>query len=90
MEPRPSPRGIMLVRIPWTWNGANKELWNHVSIRAIEQFGLPGDRYHCRVGVESMDYIFNDDRDALMFALEHGGKIIPQEEQTVEYVAKFL
>lgn len=81
---------MMLVRIPWTWGGPNKELWTHVSARAIEQFGLPGDRYQCRAGVHSMDYFFNNDRDALMFALEHGGEIISQEQQTVECVAKFL
>lgn len=78
------------VRIPWTWKGDNNELWNHVSIRAIEQFGLPGDRYHCKVGVDTMDYVFNSNKDALMFALEHTGQIISDEQLTVEHVSRLL
>ena len=78
------------VRIPWEWNGPNKEMWNHVSARVIERFGLPGDRYTCLIGVQHMDYIFESNKDALMFALEHNGEIIPDSQLTVECVVKFM
>jgi hypothetical protein len=78
------------VRIPWTWKGLNREMWNHVSSRAIERFGLPGERYTCKVGVEYMDYIFKDKNEAMMFALEHSGRIISEQQTTVEFVSKLL
>ena len=78
------------VRILWTWSGPNFELWNHVATRAIEQFGLPGDRYICRADTNHINFVFEDNKDALMFALEHGGNIISNQQQTVEFVSKLL
>ena len=78
------------VRISWTWEGDNKELWNSVAARAIEQFGLPGDRYVCHANVHYMDYVFTSEKDAIMFSLEHGGIIVSEQQTTVEYVSRFL
>ena len=51
------------VRIPWTTS------WNEASAWAIEQYGLPGDKYQCRMAKDHMDFIFEDECDAIMFNL---------------------
>ena len=51
------------VRIPWTTS------WNEASAWAIEQYGLPGDKYHCRMSQDNMDFIFVDEQDAIIFNL---------------------
>ena len=79
------------VRIPWTREyDDNIHLWNEVCVRAIEIYGLPGDRYQTHANVNYMDFVFNSNKDALMFAIEHNGKIVPDECLTVEYVGKLL
>lgn len=78
------------VRVPWAWLGPNMEMWNHVQARAVERYGLPGDRYHCQVGVEHMDYIFKDRNDALLFAMEHSGSVISDQQITVEFISNLL
>lgn len=78
------------VRIPWTRERDNIYLWNEVCIRAIEIYGLPGDRYQTHANVNYMDFVFKSNKDALMFAIEHNGKIVPDDELTVELVGKYM
>ena len=78
------------VRIHWTREYDNEFKWNEVCARAIEMFGLPGGRFHTSVNIDYMDFIFSNDKDALMFALEHNGRIIPNEELAVELFGKYL
>jgi hypothetical protein len=78
------------VRIAWTWKGPNDELWNSVAARAVEQFELPGGRYTCRACIQGMDYIFVNEKDAIMFSLEHGGSIVSEQQKTVEFVSNML
>lgn len=78
------------VRIPWSRNYDNETKWNEVCIRAIIMFGLPGDRYVSHANVHHMDFVFKSNKDALMFAIEHNGVIVPDEDLTVEAVGKFL
>ena len=44
--------------------------WDQVCIHTIELFGLPGKRYITDIGSESMDWIFKDPKDALIFKLK--------------------
>jgi hypothetical protein len=37
-----------------------------------------------------MDFVFQSNTDALMFAIEHNGQIVPDEDLTVEFVGKLL
>jgi hypothetical protein len=37
-----------------------------------------------------MDFVFVSNKDALMFALEHNGKIVTDEELAVELVGRFM
>jgi len=78
------------VRIPWNRNSDNEKYWNEICIRAIEIYGLPGDRYQTHANVNYMDFIFNSNKDALMFAIEHNGKIVPNDQLTVEYISNLL
>ena len=67
------------VRIPWDRNYDNEVNWNEVCARAIERFGLPGDKYTTHANIHYMDFIFKSNKDALMFAIEHNGIIVPEE-----------
>lgn len=78
------------VRIPWERNYDNETMWNEVCARAIEMFGLPGDRFETHANINHMDFIFKSNKDALMFAIEHNGIIVPDDELTVELVGKYM
>lgn len=61
------------VRIPWNCTVYEIEtrsiMWRDASIFAMENFGLPGDKFSCRPLKESMEFWFEDERDALLFQL---------------------
>jgi hypothetical protein len=78
------------VRIPWDRNYDNEYKWNKVCARAIEMFGLPGDRFETHANVHYMDFIFKSNKDALIFAIEHNGQIVPNEELTVEFIGNII
>jgi len=83
------------VRIPWQDSRAGYSpvvhtTWNEICARAIEQFGLPGDRFTTYVNSDFMDFIFNSEQDAVMFSLEHSGQIVSKQQQALESVSKFL
>lgn len=78
------------VRIPWDRNYDNEYKWNEVCARAIEMFGLPGDRYITHANIHCMDFIFKSNKDALMFAIEHNGQIVPDDELTTELVGRYM
>lgn len=78
------------VRIPWQWRDDSVYRWDEVCARAIECFGLPGGRFTTHANTDFMDFVFVSNKDALMFALEHNGRIVPDDELTVELVGKFM
>jgi len=78
------------VRIPWSREYDNEYKWNEVCARAIEMFGLPGDRFQTTANVNYMDFTFVSNKDALLFAIEHNGRIVTEAELTVELVGKFM
>jgi hypothetical protein len=78
------------VRISWSREFDNDYRWNEVCARAIEMFGLPGDRFNTHVNVNYMEFIFNSEKDAMMFSIEHNGRIIQDSELAVEAVGKFM
>ena len=78
------------VRIPWSREHDNVYKWNEVCARAIERFGLPGDRFITHANVDYMDFVFNSSKDALMFDIEHNGRIVSDNELAVELCRKFL
>jgi hypothetical protein len=78
------------VRIPWSREFDNNYRWNEVCVRAMEMFGLPGNRFNTRSNIDYMEFIFNSEKDAIMFSIEHNGKIIQDNELAVELVGKFM
>lgn len=71
-----------------SWNIADG--WNEVTAWVMENFGLTGDRYMCHMPVEGLDFVFTDEADAIMFMLRWPGRIVTENELTVQYVSKFL
>lgn len=78
------------VRIAWDMNFDNTARWNDVSAWAIKYFGLPGDRYHARLGRIYMEFIFKSNKDALLMALMWNAPIVPDNDLTVEYVGGLI
>jgi hypothetical protein len=58
-----------LVRIPWK-HGDTISSWNEVCASAIEQFGLPGNKFITHPTEEYMDFMFKDEKDAIVFNLK--------------------
>jgi hypothetical protein len=58
------------VRIPWKKGDIID--WNETCAWAIEQFGLPGNKFTTDPTVDYMDFYFKDERDAVYFELRWG------------------
>jgi hypothetical protein len=52
------------IKIPF-----NTSNWNHICIWAIEQYGLPGDKYTWHPLGSYMKFHFKDEKDAIHFSL---------------------
>lgn len=61
------------VRIPFqkphvsVYDGMNA--WNECCAKAIEMFGLPGEKFSCRMTKEYIEFWFLEEKDAMMFEL---------------------
>lgn len=49
-----------------------RDTWNDICAKAIEMFGLPGDKYSCRFTKEYLEFWFLEEKDAMMFELSCG------------------
>ena len=58
-----------VVRIPWRHNDTISR-WDDVCVWAIEQFGLPGERYTTHPVKDHMDFVFESSQDAVYFTLK--------------------
>lgn len=56
------------VRIPWKIGDTITD-WNVTCARAIEMFGLPGDKFTTHPTEDHLDFIFKDEKDAMVFEL---------------------
>jgi len=59
------------VRISWMIGDTISD-WNDTCARAIELFGLPGDKFTTHLTTDYMDFIFKDEKDAILFELSCG------------------
>ena len=59
------------VRISWQ-EKHDIPTWNETCAWAVEQFGLPGDRFETHATEDYMDFYFKDERDAIHFELRCG------------------
>jgi hypothetical protein len=55
------------VTVPW--ESQNNAWWNETCATICEHFGLPGGKYVTEVNTECMNFIFYNDKDALMCRL---------------------
>ena len=62
------------------------QAWNEVCARAVEMFGLPGDKFTACINLAYMDFTFKSNKDALMFALEHNGEFVTEQQRTLDYI----
>ncbi len=64
-----------VVRIPFEVTLASGQArkilnnWNEHCATAIEQFGLPGEKYSCRLTENNMEFWFLNEKDAMFFEL---------------------
>lgn len=56
------------IRIPWRV-GDTEECWNETCAWAIEQFGLPGEKFITHPTIDYMDFAFKNKEDAIHFSL---------------------
>jgi len=64
--------------------------WDEACAKAVEMFGLPGDRFETHVDGAWMDFVFYDGKDATMFMLAYGGEYISNQQLTIEAVEKYI
>ena len=57
------------VRLDWTPGRNSIPIWNEICAWAIEQFGLPGEKFEWHPTEEHMDFYFYDERDAIQLML---------------------
>lgn len=68
-----------------TWHMHNEiARWDAITAWAIEQFGMPGARYHTEVSERDMIWIFRHEKDALLFALKWGDEPNAQTRAMVQ------
>ena len=60
------------VTLNWTKGRDSIPIWNEICAWAIEQFGLPGNRFIWRPTEDYMEFFFYDEKDAIHFELRWG------------------
>ena len=78
------------IRVPWTDPHNHGDAWNELLAWTVETYGLPGERVSFHPRHDGMDFIFDDEHDALMFQLKNGGVRRYREEYTVDFVGSII
>lgn len=63
------------VRIPFemsVFGNTKSNMWNETCAKAIEMFGLPGQKYTCRMTKGAIEFWFLEEKDAMWFELACG------------------
>lgn len=63
------------VSIPWN----SSDSWQQACVRAIELFGLPGDRFTAHHYISDTCFVFATETDAVVFALATGGVFVKDQ-----------
>jgi hypothetical protein len=59
-----------LVQLKWEKGKDTEYYWNEACAWAIEQFGLPGERYVTHPTTDHMDFLFKKHQDAVLMTLK--------------------
>ncbi len=62
------------IKVSWNLDQDTEEWWNEVCAWALEEFGLPGDKFITRATENYMIFDFKDKDDAAIMALRWGNK----------------
>lgn len=65
------------IQVPWiTPSYLHGSEWNQLLVWCLETYSLPGDRYTFHPGTDFMEFVFNNEQDALLFQLKTSGSRI--------------
>ena len=78
------------IRVPWTDPKNHGDAWNELLAWTVETYGLPGENVSFHPTENWMDFVFNDEQNALMFQIKTGGKRRYKEEYTAEFVGRLI
>jgi hypothetical protein len=78
------------IRVPWQDPYNHGDAWNELLAWTMETYGLPGERLTYHPTHDFMDFVFNDEHDALMFQLKSGGHRLDRHNIAVEFVGRLL
>jgi hypothetical protein len=78
------------IRVPWQDPHNHGDAWNELLAWTIETFGMPGERMQFHPDAMYMDFVFDDEHDALMFQLKTAGHRRTEQDVTVEYLSQWL
>ena len=59
-----------LVQLRWEKGKDSGYFWNEACAWAVEQFGLPGDKYMTHPTTDHMDFLFKHEKDAILMTLK--------------------
>jgi hypothetical protein len=68
----PLDKPAIKVVLVWTKGRDSIPVWDEICIWAIEQFGLPGNRFEWHPTEDDMEFYFYNERDAIHFELRWG------------------
>ena len=60
------------VKIPYAFADGTINDWNEHGAKAMELFGLPGDKFRITLLPENLEFWFADESDAVFFELSCG------------------
>jgi hypothetical protein len=60
------------VVLEWAKNRDSIPMWDEICAWAIENFGLPGNRFEWHPTEDYMEFLFYDEKDAIHFELRWG------------------
>jgi hypothetical protein len=78
------------IRVPWDTERSTGSAWNELLAWTVETYGLPGENVSFHPTHDWMDFVFNDEQDALMFQLKTSGVRRYNEDYAVEFVGRMI
>lgn len=72
-----NPEYTYRIRIAFTIKDLNNIVrWDLVCAKAVDLFGLPGNKYITDISTDWMDWIFKNEQDALIFKLKFSEVVV--------------
>lgn len=78
------------IRVPWTDPYDKDFMWNELLAWTCETYGLPGERVQFHPTAQYMDFVFDDEHDALLFQIKTAGHRWDRQEQAVELMGLYV